>query len=333
MMLFWIIWLTFKNDCATILVLEIYIKKDKGEKIMDKKGPISGTFIDEITFDIPSSNWSREQWVKDLDYMQEIGIDTVIFIRGGYQDKSVFPSKVLGTYYADDLAGLIFDETSKRDMKVIFGAYISNGDWNRGDYATEIKINKEFVNEVYERYGEYPSFSGWYIPHEVTRDVLNITEIMSGLSAIFKDKTPDKKVMMSPIFRGQLTGVGTDYFTPERQADEWDKMFDKAGKDIDICAFQDGSAPTGKMEEYYTAMREVCKKHNIEHWVNAETFERDVRNVLYPIPFQELKRRLEMHKKYAEKIITFEFSHFLSPQSIYPSARNLNNLYKEYYLK
>ena len=35
----------------------------------------------------------------------------------------------------------------------------------------------------------------------------------------------------------------------------------------------------------------------------------------------------------AEKIITFEFSHFLSPQSIYPSARNLNRLYRDYYKK
>ena len=292
---------------------------------MKKKGPITGTFIDEITFDIPSSNWSHEQWTKDLDHMQEIGIDTVIFIRGGYQDKSVFPSKVLGTTYEDDLAGLIFEETSKRDMNVIFGLYISNGDWNRGDYATEIRINRDFVNEVYERYNDYPSFGGWYIPHEVTRDVLNITEIMSGLSAICKDKTPDKKIMMSPFFRPE--------FSVERHVDEWDRMFAKGGKDVDICAFQDGTAPTRLMEEYYTAMREVCKKHNIEHWVNAETFERDVRNVLYPIPFGELKRRLAMHEKYAEKIITFEFSHFLSPQSIYPSARNLNNLYKDYYLK
>jgi len=292
---------------------------------MSKKGPITGTFIDEITFDIPSSNWSHEQWTKDLDYMQEIGIDTVIFIRGGYQDKSVFPSKVLGTYYADDLAGLIFDETSKRDMKVIFGAYISNGDWNRGDYATELKINKEFVNEVYERYGEYPSFNGWYIPHEVTRDVLNITEIMSGLSAICKDKTPDKKVMMSPFFREE--------FSLQRFADEWDRLFERAGKDVDVCAFQDGTISINRMEDSYRTIREVCKKHNIEHWVNVELFERDVRNMFYPIPFNLLKRKIDMHKQYAEKMISFEFSHFLSPQSIYPSARNLNNLYKEFYLK
>lgn len=292
---------------------------------MIKKGPITGTFIDEITFDIPSSNWGREQWVKDLDHMQEIGIDTVIFIRGGYQDKSVFPSKVLGTSYADDLAGLIFEETSKRNMKVIFGLYISNGDWNRGDYATEIRINREFINEVCEKYGHYPSFAGWYIPHEVTRDVLNIGEIMLGLSGMCKDKTPDKKIMMSPIFRTE--------FSPERTADEWDRLFTRYGKDVDICAFQDGSAPFNKMVEYYRGMKEVCKKHDIEHWVNVETFERDVRHMYYPIPFQMLRRNIELHKEYAEKMITFEFSHFLSPQSIYPSAKNLNNLYKDYYLK
>lgn len=87
---------------------------------MNKNPLITGTFIDEITYDIPSSNWTLEQWRKDLDYMQEIGIDTVIFIRGGFEDKSVFPSKVLGTSYADDLAGFIFEETSQRNMDVFF---------------------------------------------------------------------------------------------------------------------------------------------------------------------------------------------------------------------
>ena len=299
---------------------------------MIKKGPITGTYIDEVSVDIPSSNWSREQWIKDLDYMQEIGIDTVIFIRGGYKDKSVFPSKVLGTSYADDLAGLIFEETSKRNMSVFFGLYMSNDDWNRGDYMTEIKINREFVNEVCERYGDYPSFDGWYIPHEVTRDCLNIGEVFKGLSAICKDKTPDKKTLISPPFRGEVMAP-RDYFTVERHKDEWDRLFARAGKDIDICAFHDGPAAISSMEAYYTATKEICDKHNIEHWVNVETFERDVRRQLYPIPFNDLKRKLELHQKYAEKIVTFEFSHFLSPQAIYPSAKNLNNLYKEFYLK
>ncbi len=299
---------------------------------MKKSGPITGTFIDEITYDIPSSNWSLKQWEKDLDNMQEIGIDTVIFIRGGLEKKSVFPSKVLGTHYADDFAGFIFEETSKRNMDVYFGMYISNIDWNNGDAINEIRINKLFVDEVYTRYGHYPSFRGWYIPQEDCFDHLNIGEIMKGMSAICKDKTPDKNVLISPFFKSKVT-YPDDAFSPARHYEEWDRLFEYAGKDIDICAFQDGSVQMEEMEEFFTLTAKLCKEHNIHHWVNAETFERDVRCMFYPITFSLLKHRLEKHQKYAEKIITFEFSHFLSPQSIYPSAQNLNNLYKEFYLK
>ena len=77
--------------------------------------------------------------------------------------------------------------------------------------------------------------------------------------------------------------------------------------------------------------KEVCDKYGMEHWVNAETFERDVRWQLYPIPFEDLKRKLEMHQKYSEKIVTFEFSHFMSPQSVYSAAGNLYNRYMEYF--
>ena len=70
--------------------------------------PITGTFIDEITHDIPFSNWSLDQWAKDLDHMQEIGIDTVIFIRGGYGNKTVYPSKVFNTSCRSDFAKFIF---------------------------------------------------------------------------------------------------------------------------------------------------------------------------------------------------------------------------------
>ena len=82
---------------------------------------------------------------------------------------------------------------------------------------------------------------------------------------------------------------------------------------------------------YFAKMEEVCKKYDIELWANTETFERDVRKQFYPIPFDLLRAKIDMLTPYVKKFITFEFSHFLSPQSIYLSARNLNNLYKDYY--
>lgn len=295
------------------------------------RGRITGTFIDEITYDIPSSNWSLDQWRKDLDYMQEMGLDTLVFIRGGFGEKTIFPSKVFGTEHTDDFAGFIMEEASKRNMDVFFGLYISNIDWNKGDAAGEIQKNKKFLDEVLQRYGDFPALKGWYLPHEEAFENLNISEVMRGLSAICKDKAPDKNVLISPFFKTDITYPG-EGITPQEHYEEWDRIFEKAGKDIDICAFQDGTSPMSQLDEYYGLTAKLCEKYGIRHWVNAETFERDVRCMYYPITFSLLKERLEHHKKYAEKIITFEFSHFLSPQSIYPSAKNLNERYREYYL-
>jgi len=119
--------------------------------------------------------------------------------------------------------------------------------------------------------------------------------------------------------------------TVEQHVEEWNSIFNRCGENIDICAFQDGTVPIKNMREFYVATKKLCGEHNISHWVNTETFERDVRQMYLPIPFTVLRRKLELHKEYAEKIMTFEFSHFLSPQSIYPSAKNLYNLYTEFY--
>ena len=46
---------------------------------------ITGTFLDEISHDIPHQNWGLAEWDADFRNMQAIGIDTVIMIRSGYR--------------------------------------------------------------------------------------------------------------------------------------------------------------------------------------------------------------------------------------------------------
>ena len=65
--------------------------------------------------------------------------------------------------------------------------------------------------------------------------------------------------------------------------------------------------------------------------INVETFELDVKRLYYPVTFDLLKAKIKAVEGIVEKYITFEFSHFLSPQSIYLSARSLNETYKRYY--
>ncbi|MBO4861260.1 MAG: DUF4434 domain-containing protein [Clostridia bacterium] len=293
--------------------------------------PITGTFIDDVTYDIPCSNWTYEEWAKDLDNMAEVGIDTLIFARAVFCGKCIYPSKIFPTLRDedDDFAGFILKEAAKRDMTVFVGGYISNLTWNNGDWKNEIAQNKKFIKEFLSRYGDIPSFKGWYVPHEGYDRILNLKETMGGLAALYKDATPEKKVLVSPFFRSAVTSA--EPFTPERTAEEWDFIWEKCGKDIDFCAFQDGTAPLDELAAYVSAVKTVCDKHGIALWSNVETFERDVRRLYYPIPFDQLKRRIKAVEGIVEKLITFEFSHFLSPQSIYLSARNLNRQYREYY--
>lgn len=291
---------------------------------------ITGTFIDEITYDIPSSNWSRSQWKKEFEYMESIGLDTVIFIRGGFENKCIFPSKSLNLPDYPDFVDFVFKETLKRNINVFFGLYISNLDWNNGDWKGEIEKNKEFIKEVYKRYGSYPNFVGWYVPHEQDRDYLNLAKTIGGLTYLCKETDQNKKVLISPFFHTQII-TKDGYFSPEQHYKEWDRIFNFC-KDIDICAFQDGTSPIELMPDFYNLTKKLCQKYNIEHWVNVETFERDVRCTYYPIKYEELERKLSLHSEYAEKLITFEFSHFMSPQSIYPSAHNLYERYVTEYL-
>ncbi len=293
--------------------------------------PITGTFIDEITYDIPSSNWTDEQWIKDLDHMRDVGMDTLIFIRGAFLDQCIYPSKIFPSLREDgeDLAALIMEEAAKRHMHVYMGMYISNLNWNNGDYLNEIAQNKKFVNEVLERYGDFPSFKGWYIPQEGSQNKYNIKELMGGLAALCKDVSPDRSVLISPYFRGR--NITSEAYSPQRTREEWENILEKCGKDIDFCAFQDGTAPLDEYEEYLKAAKAVCDDHGITLWSNVETFERDVRRMYYPIPFELLRKKIELARPYVEKFITFEFSHFMSPQSIYPSAKNLNARYRAYY--
>lgn len=291
--------------------------------------PITGTFIDEITYDIPSSNWSNKQWADDLDNMKAVGIDTLVFIRGGFEGRTIFPSEHFFCLREDDLVDFILREAEKRDMKVYLGLYISNLTWNDGDVRCEIAANKLFIDEAFKKYGAYKSFAGWYVPHEVATNIYNIERITKNLAAMCKDKTPDKKVLLSPFFREDTSNGKV--FTPERFYDEWDGIFESFGGTVDICAYQDGSASLKNVEGYFKAARTLCDKHKISLWSNVETFERDVRRLYFPIPFELLRTKLELLKPYVEKSITFEFSHFLSPQSIFPSARNLNKLYVDYY--
>src|SRR5665648_544792 len=100
---------------------------DTTSKLILPKGQglkITGTFLDEISHDIPHQNWGEKEWDKDFAHMKAIGIDTVIMIRSGYRKFITYPSEYLikkhGCYIPSvDLVDLYLRLADKYKMKII----------------------------------------------------------------------------------------------------------------------------------------------------------------------------------------------------------------------
>jgi hypothetical protein len=292
---------------------------------------ITGTFLDEITHDIPSQNWGREEWQREFHLYTQIGIDTVIIIRAGYQNKCIFPAKsipnLLPVY--EDLGELFFSLADECGLKVFFGTYDSGFHWMRGAWWAEAEVNKGFIDEAVERYGHHPSFAGWYLCHETSRNASNIVELFNHIGRHCKE-AKDVPVLISPFPQGAKQFSGGAVMPLTESIDHWRRIFSETQGAFDLCAFQDGQIHYQELPSFHQRIGELGKEFGVTIWSNLETFDRDMPIKFPPADWRYLRFKLEAASEVAEKIITFEFPHFMSPHSCYPAAHNLFNRYLEF---
>lgn len=295
-----------------------------------ESGKITGTFIDEITWDIGSQNWSADDWKHDFEAMSYIGIDTVIIIRGGLRDQAIFPSEAIGNTTDPDLALLFLNEAEKHNMRLFFGTYDS-ALWASGgekEIGNEIDLNRHFLDEVLTRYGGHPALKGWYITQEVCSNYPGVKTLFLELTNYLKEKTPDLPILISPFYPGKMLAKEFQ-LSPEQFGQSWNEVLDGLTGLIDIMAFQDGTATNDEFEEFAAKAKRLGEKFGIEFWNNVETFDRSLSYHFPPRDIRVLRKRLETAEPYANKHITFEFPHFMSPNSSVPGAANLYRRYCE----
>ena len=304
---------------------------------------IKGTFLDEISHDIPHQNWGTKEWDQDFGYMKEIGIDTVILIRAGYGKWQTFPSEVLmqqeGAYLPPvDLVQMFLELADKHKMDFYFGLYDSGKYWPEGNFQKEIDINKKFIDEAWKKYEKMPAFKGWYVSHEISQKTGQIIDLYAGLAQHCKNVSGGLPVLISPYIDGiknvsqYLTRTTKrNAITIKQHEAEWNEIFDGIKGAVDIVAFQDGHVDYNDLTSFLQINKSLADKYNLECWTNSETFDRDMPIKFMPIKWEKLLLKLEMAAKAGiHNAITFEFSHFMSPQSAYLQAGHLYNRYKEY---
>lgn len=292
---------------------------------------ITGTFLDEITHDIPSQNWATREWRREFELYRAIGIDTLIIIRAGYRNKCIFPAKSLPDLLPvyDDIGEMFFSLADELGLKIFFGTYDSGFHWWRRSYWKEIELNQRFLDEAWERYGHHPSFAGWYQTHETGKNDAHIIELHNQIGRHCK-QLADLPVLISPYPQGAKQ-LGENAFTLDESFEHWDRIFAETADNIDLCAFQDGQVHYQELPAFIEGIAALGKKHGITIWSNLESFDRDMPIKFPPADWRYLRFKLETASQVAEKIITFEFPHFVSPYSCYPAAHNLFRRYCEHY--
>ena len=293
---------------------------------------ITGTFLDEITHDIPSQNWGPKNWRKEFELYKKIGIDTVVIIRAGYQNKCIFQAKsvpgLLPVY--DDLARMFLDLAEEFGIGLYFGTFDSGTYWIRRSYWKEVDLNKAFIDEVVERYGDSPAFKGWYLCHETSKNDVHIIELFNQIGRHCK-AAKDVPVLISPFPQGTKQFDVSNAFTLEESFDHWNRIFEACQGAFDICAFQDGQIQYTELPAFLAGIKDLGERYGVTIWSNVETFDRDMPIKFPPADWRYLRLKMEAASTTSEKLITFEFPHFMSPNSVWPSAHNLFDRYCEHH--
>lgn len=298
---------------------------------------ITGTFLDEITHDIPSANWGPQEWAAEFDVMKAIGIDTVILIRAGYRDRAAFPSAVLAKALPmrpvySDLVDLFLTQAERTGITFYFGIYDSGRFWHDGQFEREVELNQRFTEEAARKYAHRQAFGGWYLPHEICehddaalRLLTRLAHHVKGLKAV--------PVLMSPYVRGRKQFADRP-ITPQDHERQWDKIFAGLAGFVDIVAFQDGQVDFHELPTFMEINTRLARKHGLRPWSNVESFQRGMPLNFLPIDWRNLIDKVEVAERAGvEKLITFEFAHFMSPNSMWPSAHHLYQRYKEYIMR
>ena len=145
--------------------------------------------------------------------------------------------------------------------------------------------------------------------------------------------------MISPFVKGIKEGnewnpelaTGRASITPENHEKEWRNILQALQGAVDIVAFQDGHVDIFELQNYLEINRRIIEEFGMECWTNCETFDRDMPIRFLPIKWEKMLYKLKAAEAVGiTKAITFEFSHFMSPNSIYAGAHGLYECYLDY---
>ena len=302
-------------------------------------------------------DWSDQKFADEVKAMKEAGMDIIIIHHGAWwdNDKRDYQTFLKSSVFREDSLlenrdpmESILQAADKYGMKVILGDFLAPDCWQENP-SQWMKVwttgkSEQFRKEYITRYSKHPSFYGVYITNEPsptdvdktnTRELwINSTRTVAqtikrynpnlkvihsvGLYAEWQKNKEGKLVPMPPS-RQYLDKFWRPWITGIAEIDTW-MVIDGVGTYLSDIKHTD-------MAQAWC--QDVAKSAKKEYWTDVENAV--MGNIGYfPFTMDQLEDSLQVAARHADKIVTFEYIHYMAKSSPKPEARKLYTDYQKY---
>ena len=264
-----------------------------------------------------------DQWRELVRSMHSIGMDVIVLQEvfrnqdyvgkhdlniNNYQGKAFYPSTLYSgrmPISAKDPIGAILSEADKLGMSVMMGV----GMFAWFDFTVEsLEWHKQVAKELWDMYGDHPSFYGFYVSEECAGNLYNSESTNEGqmirkkeivnFFREFKKYTsqfaPEKPVMLATNSMEVLKGADT---------------YPALLQNLDIlCPFGFARMPKGDLtgKEAADILQKFCDDAGAHLWFDLEAFLFNPDNSLYPRPIDEIICDLNLLDNF-EKVLCYQY--------------------------
>jgi hypothetical protein len=184
---------------------------------------------------------------------------------------------------------------------------------------------RALAEELLERYGDLPSFHGFYSALEQGFQANGLldpahVEWMARFNRTMKELSPERKTLTSPhhcwqiakanpdpeLVAGQISEMAVDYFVPQ----------DGVGFDV-----PHSPRPAELAHEAFRRLAKICAATPSELWGNVEVFrfENDIYfQPLLPAPWQRIEHQIRGISACVGKIFCYQIPGLMTSQELFP---------------
>jgi hypothetical protein len=281
------------------------------------------------------------QWRELVRAMHAVGMDIIVLgeafrnqfyvgkhaiPKDGYHGQAFYPSALFPgrvELAATDAFAAVLLEADLLGMRVFLpvGLY-AWFDFTPGSLAW----HKQVASELWRRYGNHPSFYGWYVTEEIPGNLGSneqrrgeLVDFFREFQAHVRELAPNKPVMLA---------------SNSHQVRDGRAWYPRLLQHCDIlCVFGFHRMPPGDLpgEEAASLLQKLCDEAGAHLWLDLEVFRFDSTGALYPRPIAEIISDLGRFPNF-EKTLCYQFPGLLNApwMSHRPGGEATVKLYLDY---